>query len=116
MILVKPEDVRRWLDTFRLVLNVILDEGEVAISAEPIGIIGVGATFDAALDDLVEGVRAYATRFFDRVQFYVHTEAVRDEPWLLRFALTPPDEQRALLEGDIESSAPKANRSPASAV
>jgi hypothetical protein len=31
---------------------------------------------------------------------------VRHEPWLLRFALTPVDERRALLETDIAASAP----------
>lgn len=110
MLLVRPDDARRWLDTFRLTLKVTLDDGEVAVSADPLGVIGIGDSLDSALDDLIAELRSYARRFFvDRPHFYAETAARGHAPWLLRFALTPPDEQRALLEADIEASVPAAS-------
>lgn len=103
MLLVRPEDARRWLDTFRLTLSVVLDEGEVTITADPLGVLGFGDSLDTALDDLLEEIRAYTQRFFDRPQFYGETEAGRHEPWLARFALTHPDDHRALLDADMEA-------------
>lgn len=110
MLLVRPDDARRWLDSFRLTLNVTLDDGEVAVFAEPVGALGVGDSLDSALDDLTVELRAYAHRFFvDRPHFYAETRASQHAPWLLRFALTPLDEQRALLDADIEASVPVAS-------
>lgn len=110
MLLVRPDDARRWLDTFRLTLNVTLDEGEVAVSAEPVGVLGVGDSLDTALEDLAVELGAYAHRFFvERPHFYAETPAAQHAPWLLRFALTPPDEQRALLDADIDASVPLAS-------
>lgn len=110
MLLVRPDDARRWLDTFRFALDVTLDEGEVAVFAEPVGVLGVGDSLDAALDDLVVELGSYAHRFFvERPQFYAQTRAAQHGPWLLRFALTPSDEQRALLDADIEASVPVAS-------
>jgi hypothetical protein len=107
MLLVRSEDARRWLDTFRLDLGVTLDPGQVSIQAAPLGLIGVGESFDAALDQLAVEIRRYAVRFFDRIEFYRHTSAIRHEPYLLRFALAPVDEHRGLLEADIAAAAPQ---------
>lgn len=104
MLLVRPDDARRWLETFRFTLSVTLDEDEVAISADPVGVVGIGDSVDAALGDLVVELRLYAQRFFERAQFYAQTQARRHEPWLLRFALTPSEQHRALLEADIEAA------------
>ena len=110
MLLVRPEDARRWLGTFRLTLNVTLDEGEVAVSAAPVGTLGIGDSLDSALDDLVVELRSYAHRFFvERPHFYSETPAAQHAPWLLRFILTPPEEQRTLLDSDIEASVPVAS-------
>ena len=116
MLLVRTDDARRWLDTFRLVLRVTLDEAEVTVVADPVGVVGFGESFDEALDDLVAELGAYAQRFFERSEFYAQTEAARHEPWLLRFALTHPDERRALVDADIEASMPKGNAAVSSAV
>jgi PHD/YefM family antitoxin component YafN of YafNO toxin-antitoxin module len=116
MLLVRPDDARRWLDTFRLELHVTLDPGQIAILAEPLGLLAVGASFDDALDALVHEIQVYASRFFGRPQFYLHTSAARHEPYLLRFALTPPDEHRALLEADIEVAVPRVNEAVRSAM
>jgi Antitoxin of toxin-antitoxin, RelE / RelB, TA system len=116
MLLVRSDDARRWLDTFRLELRVTLDPGQVAVFAAPLGVIGVGPTFDAALDGLVDEIRAYALRFFERPQFYLYTQAARHEPYLLRFALTPPEEHRALIDADVEAAMSRGNEAVASAV
>jgi hypothetical protein len=116
MLLVRPDDARRRVDTFRLNLRVVLDDGEVAITADPVGVAGFGGSLDDALDDLVVALGAYVRRFFERPHFYRETEAGRFEPWLLRFALTDPGEYRALLEADIEAAIPTGNDRVASAV
>lgn len=110
MLLVRPEDARRWLDTFRFTVSVTLDEGQVGVFADCVEVLGVGDSFDGALDDLVAELRNYAHRFFvERPNFYAETRAAQHAPWLLRFALTPPDEQRALLDDDLRSSVPVAS-------
>lgn len=115
MLLVRPDDARRWLDIFRLELRVSLDDGQVGVVADPLGLIGVAESFDAALDSLVDEIRAYAMRFFERPQFYLSTAAARHEPYLLRFALTPFQEHRALLDADIAAARPGGNDAVASA-
>jgi hypothetical protein len=109
MLLVRPEDACRWLDTFRLQLRAVLDEGEVTILADPLGLSGFGDSLDSALDDLLGEIRAYTQRFFDHPQFYAETEAGQHEPWLARFALTHPDDHRSLLEADMEAEAKAAS-------
>lgn len=116
MVLVRSDDLRRWLDTFRLTFRVVLDEGEVGITAEPVGVLGLGESVDEALDDLLVELTAYTHRFFERPNFYLETDAARHYPWLLRFALTHPDEQRDLLVADVEASMPSGNQAVASAV
>jgi hypothetical protein len=110
MLLVRPDDARRWLDTFRLHLRVVLDEGEATISADPLGVSGFGDSLDSALDDLLAEVRAYTLRFFERPQFYGETEARRHAPWLARFALTPPDDHRDLLVADLQAEMETASK------
>src|SRR4051794_1794498 len=68
MLLVRPDDARRWMDTFRLSLEVTLDPGQVAVTASPLGLIGVADSFDGALDALVDEIRAYVIRFVERPQ------------------------------------------------
>lgn len=116
MLLVRPDDARRWLDTFRLTITLTLDDGDVAATAAPLGVVGVGDSVDAALDDLVNELRSYTARYFERPNFYAQTSAGRYEPLLLRFALTPPDQHRALVDADIEAAMPKGNERLASAV
>ena len=104
MLLVRPDDLRRWLDTFRFTLSVTLGEDEVAVSAAPLGVIGLGDSFESALDDLLVELRLYARRFFAQPQFYGASDRAGHYPWLLRFALTRPDEQLDLLQDDLASA------------
>jgi hypothetical protein len=106
MLLVRPDDLRRWLETFSFSIEVVLGEGDVAVKASPVGVLGMGESFDAALRDLVEELRTRATDFFSRPRFFLETDRAGDYPYFLRFALTPPEEQLLLLQRDAETAPP----------
>lgn len=73
------------------------EAGEVTLSAPDVGVIGMGDTLAEALEDLVVELRAYAERFFADPGRYAATERRAHAGPLLRFALTPADQQAALL-------------------
>jgi antitoxin of RelE/RelB toxin-antitoxin system len=110
MLLVRPDDLARWLETFRFSVAVTFGEGDAAVEWEGFGVVGVGEDLHAAMEDLVVELRAYARRFFEQSQFYAQTDRARHYPWLLRFALTPPDAQLELLYADADAAA--ANQRP----
>ena len=64
-----------------------------------------GETLEDAMEDLVEELRAYARDFFERASFYAETDRAGHAPWLLRFALAPPDRQLELLYEDSRVAA-----------
>jgi prevent-host-death family protein len=97
MILLSAEDVATWLRTYRLEPELLFSEGEVTAQLPRFGLLGFGTTADEALADLLAELRAYARRFFDRASLYLQSDRRDDWPWLLRFALTPPEEQHRLL-------------------
>lgn len=97
MLLVRTDDLARYLDGFRFELEVTTDGDEVTIALPRLGLLGFGATHDEALDDLLEEVRIYARDYFERASFYAETDRAEHAPWLLRFALTPVEAQRELL-------------------
>jgi len=98
MVLVNRDDLSNALRHFVFTTAVIFDEGEVTVEVPQVGVLGFGETLDAALDDAVEELRLYADRFFEKAAFYMASDRRDHAPWLLRFALTQPDEQRGLLE------------------
>ena len=63
------------------------------------GLLGIGETVDEARADLLTELRAYARDFFERTSFYGETDRAVHAPWLLRFAVTPPELQAELLAG-----------------
>jgi len=97
MLLVGTDDLARHLSNFDFELELVEDGGEVTAALPRFGLLGFGASRDAALDDLVVELRAYAADFFERSAFYAATDRAGHALWLLRFALTAPAEQRALL-------------------
>jgi hypothetical protein len=104
MVLVRAEDLAEYLDSFRFEPEVVIDGGEVTVELEDLGLLGFGETVDAAMDDLVAELRAYARRFFERSAFYMQTDRARHAPWLLRFALTAPERQVDLLSADSQGA------------
>jgi hypothetical protein len=97
MLLVRPEDLARALSAFRFEPQVVHAEGETTVALEQLGVLGFGETFEAAIEDAVEELRAYAQRYFEDAAFYAKTDRADHWPWLLRFVLTPPERQRELL-------------------
>ena len=73
------------------------DEEEVTAAVPKLGALGFGVDLDEAIDDLLVELRVYAADYFERASFYASTDRSEHAPWLLRFALTPAAEQRALL-------------------
>jgi hypothetical protein len=97
MVALSLPDLRSLLATFRFVPRVAVGRRQTVATLEELGLLGSGPNVDAAIDDLVEELRAYAADFVSRYSFYVQTDRRSHAPYLLRFALTPADEQRALL-------------------
>jgi antitoxin of RelE/RelB toxin-antitoxin system len=104
MLLVRPDDLAKWLESFRVSLRVTLGEGDAAVEAGDLGVVGIGETFEAAMEDLVEELRLYTRRYFEQAGLYMHSDRARHYPQLLRFALTPAEQQLALLYADMEAS------------
>jgi len=105
MVLMRPDDLVRALESFRFEPQVVYSDGEVTVALEQFGILGFGTTFDEALEDAVRQLRTYAQEFFAQPILYGATERATHRPWLLRFALTPPDKQAALLLEDSQAAA-----------
>ena len=97
MLLLRPEDLVEMLGNQRFDVVATYDAGEVTLSAPDLGIVGLGDTLAQAMEDLVVELRAYAERFFADPGRYAATERRAHAGLLLRFALTPPHEQAALL-------------------
>lgn len=104
MLLVRPDDLVHWLSTFTFDLGVTLDEDDVTLEVRGLDVLGFGATFEEALEDAASELRLYAKRFFERTQFYRESDRAPHFPFLLRYALTPDDQQVALLQSDFEHS------------
>lgn len=96
MLLVRPEDLVAMLRDQRLAVVAVYDEGEITLRVPELGVLGFGDTLDGAIQDLLEELRVYVTRFFENPSRYL---AGRGLPplALLRFALGGEDEQRATL-------------------
>lgn len=72
-------------------------EGSVIARLPQFGLVSAGKDIDSAIDALHDELLDYCEDFFADFDFYRHTDRVRHLPFLLRFALTPPDARRALL-------------------
>lgn len=104
MLLVRPDDLVRYLAPFRFEPEVTIDAGETTVALPKLGLLGFGETLDEAMQDLVEELRAYASDFFARSVFYAATDRAEHAPWLLRFALTPAERQLELIYEDSRES------------
>lgn len=102
MLLVAPADLEDLLDldSYRFDPQVTMDEGQVTADLRDLGILGFGDSLEEAMDDLVNELRLYTGRFFDRWSFYRETDRRKHAPLLFRFALTPPEQQLELLYED----------------
>ena len=105
MLLVGTRDLAQFLDSFRFEPRLTIEPGEVTAELEQLGLVGFGETIDEAMQDLVEELRVYAHDFFERASFYAETDRAGHAPWLLRFAVTPPERQLDLLYEDSRAAA-----------
>jgi len=68
MILLRPDDLARSLNSFRFHPHLSVRKGEATAELPEVGILGFGTSADEAMTDLVEELRAYARRFFERTE------------------------------------------------
>jgi hypothetical protein len=99
MLLLGREEVAAMLESFEFRPKVSASEGEFVVRLPELGLIAGGGSLDEAFDELVELTEVYARTFFQRLSFYMETDRRRQLPWLVRYALTPPDERRHLFVG-----------------
>jgi hypothetical protein len=97
MVALSLDDLRSLLATFRFEPRVVVGRKGIVARLDDLGLLGSGASVDAAIDDLVDELRDYAADFVSRYAFYMQTDRRAHAPWVLRFALTPANDQRGLL-------------------
>ena len=97
MLLMQSGDLARLLSSFRFQPQVTMSDGEMTASLPDFKLLGFGPTTEEAVSDLVEELRAVTKRFFEKPAFYLETERAAQFPWLLRFALTPEEQQLELM-------------------
>jgi Antitoxin of toxin-antitoxin, RelE / RelB, TA system len=97
MLLVRPDDLVTMLGDHRIDVQAVYDHDEVTLRALEMGVLGFGETLDNAVDDLLDELRAYATRFFREPARFMATSRGAHAAALLRFALADEDEQRRML-------------------
>ncbi len=111
------EDLVRGLSSCKL--NCLVSAGARSFVARlpRLGLVAGGPNFEAAIDALHGELLDYCEDFFSDFEFYRHTSRIADLPYLLRFALTPSEERRALLLEEPEEATPpvaaRASRTPA---
>jgi len=97
MLLVRPDDLVAMLGEHRLDVQAIYDADEVTLRIQDMGVLGFGETVEEAIDDLLDELRAYATRYFREPARFMATSRGAHAAALLRFALAGEDEQRLML-------------------
>jgi hypothetical protein len=97
MVLLRPDDLAQSLSSFRFAPRIVLRKGEATAELPELGLLGFGSCMEEAMSDLATELSNYARRFFERAGFYMETDRRAHLPWLLRFAVTPEQEQLSLL-------------------
>jgi len=110
MLLVRPDDLLAMLGDRQFDVRAVYDSDEVTLRVPDMGVLGFGETLDEAVDDLLEQLRAYATRFFQEPARFMATSRRSHAATLLRFALADEDEQRRMLGLDEPQSQPGTER------
>jgi len=98
MLLLNAEDAESLLREYRFAPEIVFSAGEVTAQLPQFGVLGFGENVDEALADLLAELRLYTQRYFERASLYMQSDRRGHMPWLLRFALTPTDQQHLLLE------------------
>lgn len=96
MVLMAVGDLAPMLAAYRFDTRATHEDGEWTLFSPELNLVAGGESFDEALDELVELAEQYATDFFERRAFYEHTDRLHHMPWLLRVAVTRPEDRQAL--------------------
>ncbi len=107
-VLVSVDDLGMLLEGFELHPRVSVSDGEFVVRLPELNLIAGGASYEDALGELVELAEQQAQNFLDRLDYYMQTDQRGQLGWLLKLALTAPEERRSLF-----SSAPPASEARA---
>jgi len=110
MLLVRPDDLAAMLGDRQFDVQAVYDRDEVTLRIPDMGVLGFGETLDEAVDDLLEELHAYATRFFHEPARFMATSRGSHAATLLLFALASEAEQRRMLGLDEPPPQPEAER------
>ena len=77
MLLVGADDLVAMLAGQEFDVRVVFDEGEVTTFVEGLDVLGFGETLDEAIDDFLNKLREYTTRFFQDLTKYLATSRRR---------------------------------------
>jgi excisionase family DNA binding protein len=106
MLLMGRDDVDALLELFRFDPHVRVSDGEFVVRLPELNLIAGGATYDEAIQELIELVDEYSEEYLTRLDFYRQTDRRHHLPWLLRFVATP-EEERAKLFAEPPRAAPQ---------
>jgi prevent-host-death family protein len=95
-VLVSVEDLTMLLEGFSFHPRVSVSAGEFIVRLPELGLVAGGASYEDALEELVELVDSQAEDFLARLDFYMQTDRRSQLAYLLKFALTDPEERRSL--------------------
>jgi prevent-host-death family protein len=95
-VLVSVEDLAMLLEGFSFHPRVSVSEGEFVIRLPELGLIAGGESYADALAELIDLVGSQAEDFLDRLDFYMQTDRRGQLAYLLKFALTAPEERHSL--------------------
>lgn len=111
-VLVSVEDLAMLLEGFSFHPRVSVSEGEFIIRLPELGLVAGGESYEDALGELTELVDSQAEDFLARLDFYMQTDRRSQLAYLLKFALTAPEERHLLFS---PAAAPEEARAPQSA-
>ena len=109
-VLVSVEDLAMLLEGFSFHPRVSVSEGEFVIRLPELGLVAGGESYEDALGELIDLVGSQAEDFLDRLDFYMQTDRRGQLAYLLKFALTVPEERRSLFSPAVppeEARAPQ---------
>ena len=96
-VLVSVEDLGMLLEGFEFHPRVSVSDGEFVVRLPELNLIAGGASYEDALGELVELAEQQAQNFLGRLDYYMQTDRRGQLGWLLKLALTAPDQRRSLL-------------------
>jgi len=97
LLAIEVDDLLRGLSECRLEARTSRGDQGIIARLPQFGLVVEGKDFDSAIDALRDELLDYCEEFFSDFEFYRKTDRVAHLPFLLRFALTPDDQRRALL-------------------